>query len=184
MEGELRAFSRSGSAQNEDHLGWRRRVDVGESQFLPDFVVDLLLGVGGVDADAVALLLETLHHWEGLLLEGLQTFPDGFGVVVSASAGEGALQDALGHDFGRTVEVDEVADDHQIRQLPLELLPVLAVAGETVEQIPPVPVRRNPFLEQLHHQFRRQQLPLLDEGVDCLSQLPASLPLLPQQVAA
>lgn len=179
----VRALAGPRTAQHEDHLRRRRREDVGVRELVLQFLVDLGHSLSRIDADAVVLFFETLDDGHRFVGEGVQTLLDSVGVVIRTPAGLSALHYAVHQNLRGAVKVDEVADDHFPCELLLELLPVLLVAGESIEEVATLAIGLNAPFEQLHHKFGRQQFALLDVVVDGLRQFAALQLLLPQQVA-
>lgn len=115
-------------------------MDVGIGELIPKLGVDLVAALSGIDLDAVVPLLEAPDDGEGFAFEGEYALLHGFGIVVSATAGLGALSHAIDERLRGAVEVDEVSHYHLISQSLFELVPVFLVPGEAIEEVPAIAV--------------------------------------------
>jgi hypothetical protein len=181
MGAKVRALARTGTAQDEKHLHWGRRQDVRLGELVPQLLVYLLAGEGGIKTQAVAALAEGSHYRQRLVLESSDALGDSVGLVVRTAAGLAAFGHACSHGFGRAVEVDEVSDDHLVSQTLLELLPVLTVAGEAVEEVAAVASTGNAAFQEIDDQGGWEEFSLFHVGIDGLGQCSALLAFQPEE---
>lgn len=74
------------------------------------------------------------------MVEGRNAFFDAFWIIIRPATGLRPLHHPLHQGLLATLEVDEVPNDHLIRQLLLEDLPVLLIPWEAVDEVSPVAV--------------------------------------------